>query len=82
MSSSKLSAQTSIVQLQKSAIINVAYPPANEFMQFPRAFGFDIKAADGDAARQVLLNWAKNRDAANVQSVFAHKMSYNGGKYI
>jgi hypothetical protein len=46
VSSSKLSAQTSIVQLQESAIINVAYPPANEFMQLQTAFGFDIKAAD------------------------------------
>lgn len=78
--SAQVFAQSSIVQLYQSPFRNVAAAiTPNGWMAFPRAIGFDIKTPNDDLARQILLNWGKNKDSVTIPSVFAHKMSANGG---
>jgi hypothetical protein len=56
--SAQVFAQSTIVQLYHPPIEKVDSLPASSqmWMQFPRAFGFDEKKADGDLARKILLS--------------------------
>jgi hypothetical protein len=75
----KLSAQSSIVQLYNPPLSKADSASGNGWMQFPRAFGFDVKQANGDLVRQILLSWGISEDNSAVTPVFNHRISPNGG---
>ncbi len=75
----KLSAQSSIVQLYNLPLTKADTTTGNGWMQFPRAFGFDVKQANGDLLRQILLSWGISEDNSAITPVFNHRISPNDG---
>lgn len=79
--SAQVFAQSTIVQLYHPPIEKVDSLPASSqmWMQFPRAFGFDEKKADGDLTRKILLSWAISADHKDTIPRFHHRITPNGG---
>jgi hypothetical protein len=79
--SAQVFAQSTIVQLYHPPIEKVDSLPASSqmWMQFPRAFGFDEKKADGDLNRKILLSWAISADHKDTIPRFHHRITPNGG---
>lgn len=71
--------QSSIIQLYNPPLTKAAVATGTGWMQFPRAFGFDIKTANNDATRKILLSWGVSEDDLTVPSVFNRRISPDGG---
>jgi hypothetical protein len=77
--SAQVFAQLSIVQLYDPPLTKAAVATGNGWMQFPRAFGFDVKTANNDLTRKILLSWGVSEDDDKIPSVFNRRISPDGG---